>query len=229
MAPVFRTPTVAALFVCAAVMSNAPLYAGPVTVTFNNVSPGYSPAGQYNWTLGGPNIPGIVYTSGNNFATFCIEQTQYIWLGQTYSGYQFTTLTNAANPGPTITPQEASNLQQMWAEFRHTIGNDNDKAAAFQHAVWHLVDSSYNPSLSGNVLTYYNQYINPANWNSGYANLIAMVHPRHQDQILELRRGYRVNQFGDIEPVPAPATLAVGLLMVGGWLVRRRMLRTATA
>lgn len=197
--------------------------AAPFTVTFNSVGPGYSPAGQYNWTSAST-IPGLVYVSGNNFATFCIEQNQYIFLGGTYQ-YSFAPLTNAPNPGPAMSATQAASLQQMWAQFRATV-DTNDEAAAFQHAVWHIVDPSYNPSLSGSVLSYYNQYLNPANWTSGYANLAAMVSPIYQDQIVELQRGWRVNQQGDPEPIPAPASLAVGLMLGVGVLVHRRLRRT---
>ncbi|MCS7271465.1 MAG: hypothetical protein NZ703_10295 [Gemmataceae bacterium] len=200
--------------------------AAPVTVTFNGVGPGYSPAGQYNWTSSGT-IAGLVYSSGNNFATFCIEQTQYITPGTTYQ-YQFAPLTNAPNPGPVLSVAQANALRAMWAQYRSGV-DTNDEAAAFQHAVWHIVDPLYNPSLSGSVLSFYNQYLNSATWTSGYANLAAMVHPHYQDHIVEIQRGWWVNQQGDLEPIPAPASLVVGLLLGVTLLAGRRYLRPAVS
>jgi hypothetical protein len=112
----------------------------------------------------------------------------------------------------------------MWAQYRSSV-DTHDEAAAFQHAVWRIVYPSYNPLLSGNVLNYYNQYLNSTTWMSGYANLVAMVHPNYQDHVVEIQRGWRVNQQGDLEPVPAPATLGVALVLGAALLVRQRLVR----
>ncbi|GIW84068.1 MAG: hypothetical protein KatS3mg106_581 [Gemmataceae bacterium] len=209
----------------ASLLAVSSAWAGPITVTFQNVNPGYSPAGQYNWTSSST-IPGLVYTSGNNFATFCIEQNQYISPNTTYSNYMLTDLSNAPNPGSTLSATQINNLKAMWAQYRSSV-DTNDEAAAFQHAVWHIVNPSYNPSLSGSVLSYYNQYLNSTTWMSGYANLVAMVHLNHQDHVVEIQRGWQVNQQGDLEPVPAPATLGVAFALGVALLVRQRLVRPA--
>lgn len=198
--------------------------AAPITVTFHNVSPGHGSAGQYNWSTVTA-IPGLVYTTGNSFASFCIEQNQYISPNTNYSNYLFTDLSNNPNPGPRLSSTQANSLKAMWAHYRSSVDTP-DESAAFQHAVWHIVDPTYNPSLNGSVLSYYNQYLNSASWSSGYANLIAMVHPNHQDHLVEIQQGWRVNQQGDLEPVPAPATLAVGLVLGIVLLVRQRLTRS---
>jgi hypothetical protein len=200
--------------------------AAPITVTFHNVNPGHGAAGQYNWSTA-TTIPGLVYTSGNSFATFCIEQNQYISPNTTYSNYLFTNLSNSPNPGPHLSSTQIDSLKAMWAQYRSSV-DTADEAAAFQHAIWRIVDPTYNPSLSGNVLSYYNQYLNSANWTNGYANLIAMVHPKHQDHLVEIQQGWRVNQQGDLEPVPAPATLGVGLVLGIALLVRQRLIRSTS-
>jgi hypothetical protein len=218
----------------------APAAAGPITVTFEQVNPGLGSAGQYNWNTGSTAIDGILYTpmtngssSANHFITFCIQQNQYISGGTTYSDYTFANLENAPVPGTPMSATAADALRQMWAEFRDDLDtgsatDKNNKSAAFQNAVWHLV-SGYNPSLSGAELTDYNTFLNPNNWHSGFANLAAIVSQEHQDQILELKSGYVVDPNGNLVATPAPATLAVALLIAPALVLvyRRSAVRVA--
>lgn len=201
----------------------------PVTATFEKVGPGVGNAGQYNWNTGSTTYAGILYTpfgngssSANHIVMFCIEQDQFISGGTTYNNYQFASLVNAPVPAPHMTAAAAADIASMWAEYRSTVDTNNE-SAAFQHAIWHLVDPSYNPSLSGAVLGYYNTYLNSSTWQSGQASLAAMIHPQYQDQVFELKDNYIVGPDGNIVQVPAPATLAVALLIAPALLIRRRL------
>ena len=73
----------------------------------------------------------------------------------------------------------ANAIRAMWAEFRDDLDVGPDQAArsaAFQAAVWHLMDSSYQPSAPMTATTdYYATYLNSANWRSGLANLAVLV------------------------------------------------------
>ncbi len=205
--------------------------AGPIgSVTFEKVGPGIGSAGQYNWNTGSNTINGILYTgssSANHFVAFCMERAQFVSGGTTYTNeFHFTNLESAPNPPPAMSAATASDIRMMWAEYRNSLTN-NQNSAAFQHAVWKLLDPSYNPGISGGVLSDYNMFLDSNTWNSGSANLIAMSSVNFQDQVLELRPGFTVDPNGDIVqvPVPAPAGLLVALVMGPFVVFRRRMAR----
>jgi hypothetical protein len=218
-----------------AAASSTPAAASPITVTFEKVGPGIGNAGQYNWNTGSIAYEGILYTpyannssSQNHIVMFCIERNQFINNNTTYSGYHFANLENAPVPGTVMSSAIANAIRAMWAEYRDdlnvgTTTEKNEKSAAFQHAVWRLLDPSYNPSLSGNTLNNYNAFLNPSNWKHGLANLAAIVHSQHQDQIFELERGYIVTPGGNLLLVPAPATLVIAVLIAPALVLRRRL------
>lgn len=210
----------------------APVTASPTSVSFEGVTPGIGSAGQYNWNTGSTNYEGMVYTpfgngssSANHFVTFCIERNQFISGGSTYGGYHFSTLGGSPVPGPAMSSSTADALRAMWAEFRDDLDVGPDQAArsaAFQEAVWHLMDSNYNPSPSMSANTdYYSTYLNSANWHSGLANLAAIVNGNQQDQIFQLKQGYTVIN-GEITATPEPTTLVIGLLVAPALYLRRR-------
>ena len=210
--------------------SVTPATASPLTVTFEGVSPAIGNAGQYNWNTGAVHISGILYTpnlngssSLNHFVAFCMEQSQNVTAGTTYTGdYAFSNLETSPSPGPVLTASTANDIRAMWAEYRGGL-DTADESAAFQHAVWHLVQPSYNPTLGGTVGGYYNTYLTSSSWQSGLANLATLISDSKQDQIFELRRGFVV-QNGQITEVPEPATLAVfgGIALAGAFGYRRR-------
>jgi hypothetical protein len=209
--------------------------AAPITVHFEGVGPGSGSAGQYNWNTGATHHIGVVYTphgngsaSATHFITFCIERDQFISGGSTYTNYQFNTLAGSPVPGPAMPAAVANALRAMWAEYRDDLdtGTAADKAAksaAFQHAVWRLLDPAYNPGLGGAELGHYTTFLNPATWNSGFANLITITSPDKQDQLLELRRGFAPGPDGRIQAVPAPAALLTALVFTPAVLLRRRL------
>lgn len=210
-----------------------PAVAGPITVTFEGVSPGSGNAGQYNWNSGATTHAGMVYTphgngssSANHFVAFCIERDQHISGGTTYTGYRFSTLPVSPVPGAGMGAATADAIRSMWAEFRDdldagTAADRADKSAAFQHAVWHLLDGAHSPGLGGAKLGYYTQFLTPGNWVSGKANLATIISANSQDQIIELTPGTNVvnNQL----VTPEPASLVIGLLVAPAVLLRRRL------
>jgi hypothetical protein len=206
----------------------APVVASPITVTFEGVHPGDGSAGQYNWNSGNVVIPDLIYTpngngssSANHFVTFCIERTQYISRNTTYSDYQFVPLENAPVPNPAMTSAVADAIRAMWAEYRDDLdlGSDRaDRSVAFQNAVWHLLDPTYNPGFSSARLGYYNNFLNSSTWNSGRANLMVMASPTNQDQLVQ----FRAPPFH----TPEPTTLVAGLLLAPALLLRFRRTRT---
>lgn len=227
-----RPLAVAALAALAALLSAGPASAAPLSVTFEHVSPGVGSAGQYNWNTGGTTYQGLLYTpfgngslSANHFVTFCIEQNQFISGGSTYTGYEFALLTGGPLPGPAMSPATADALSMMWAQFFGTLDTAVE-SAAFQNAVWHLINPAYNPSLSAAMDGYYDDYLNPANWESGKANLALMRNSGKQDQIFALKDGWTVVN-GNIVPAPEPGTLLLGLLAVPAVAVGLRRKRAA--
>lgn len=200
--------------------------AAPISVTFEGTGPGNGSAAQYNWNTGATTYPGIVYTptmsSPNHFATFCIEQDQFISGGTTYTDYTFSNLETSPVPGPAMLPATADAIRAMWAQYHGTLGTDNNANAGFQNAIWHLLKNSYTIPNTDPSYSYYSAYITPGNWQSGFANLATMVSTQHQDQVFELQPGYAVIG-GNIQQVPAPPALVVAALLAPTLVLRRKV------
>lgn len=192
--------------------------AAPITVTFEGVRPGTGSAGQYNWNSGGTTYDGLAYTpfgngsaSATHFVSFCIERTQTISGGHTYSDYTLVPFTGTTGSDHA--------LRAMWAEFRDDLdtGTDAEKAAksaAFQSAVWCLIDPNYLPALTAQESGYLSTFMTASNWHSGLANLAVMASPTGQDQLVAL--------LGAPVATPEPGMLALGLLVAPAVYLRRR-------
>lgn len=192
--------------------------AAPISVTFEGVRPGAGTAGQYNWNSGGTTYDGLLYSpfgngsaSANHFVSFCVERTQTISGGHTYSDYTLVPLTGATGSDHA--------LRAMWAEFRDDLDAGTDaeraaKSAAFQSAVWCLIDPAYLPALTVQESTYLSTYMTAANWNSGLANLAFLHSENSQDQLVAL--------VGSPLATPEPGMLALGLLVAPAVYLRRR-------
>lgn len=208
-------------FVATGVAAAAPITDQPISVTYEGIGPGSGSAGQANWNTGSTAYGGILYTpqgngslSANHLVTFCIERTQG-FNGGTIT-YSLSTLGDGAGVMSSAT---ATALRSMWAEYRDDLGGAGAAArsAAFQEAIWHLMDPNYTPSLSGAELGYYNAYLNSGTWLSGLADLGVLTNPTQQDQILQLR-----SQTGVAAHTPAPPTLVVALLIAPAVWLRRK-------
>lgn len=209
----FRVLAAAGVLLAAGVAS-----AGPISVTFEGVRPGSGTAGQYNWNSGGTTHPGLAYTpfgngsaSANHFVSFCVERTQTVSGGTTYSDYTLVPFTG--------TTGSDFALRAMWAEFRDdldagTAAERTAKSIAFQHAVWSLIDPAYLPALTATESVYLSTFMTAANWNSGLADLALMSSPTGQDQLVAL--------VGGPLAAPEPGMLALGLLVAPAVYLRRR-------
>lgn len=230
---VFRQRLVWVAVLCAGLA--APAIANPIAVgigseidvKFTGVHPGQGSAGMYNWTTGNTTYSGLVYAdpATNSFVSFCIEQSQHT--NSSFQPYTLHLLEQGPNPGPHMAPGTADALRAMWAEFRDDADDSNAAAAAFQNAVWHLLNNPHivpvanpgSPSLLAGGSTLFDQFINPYNWNSGFANLAVMSNNGLQDQLVQ------VTFNAEPTPTPEPGMLALGLLVLPAILLRRRLMK----
>ena len=131
-----------------------------LTVQFNALASSPPPAdfnafvGQINWTTNDPNFLGTGKTV-TNFSTYCIEGTQNVIFGGSYS-WSVTQLTfgsapstSVPNPGPSLS---AIQVQQMYYYYDNNYenvnssSNPNEYATAFQLGLWEIVSGD---TLSG--------------------------------------------------------------------------------
>ncbi len=213
----------------------APAFANPIAVglgstidaKFTGVHPGQGSAGMYNWTSGSTTYSGLVYAdpATNSFVSFCIERTEYT--SSSFQPYTLRPLEQGPNPGPHMAPGTADALRAMWAEYRDDIDTAAE-AAAFQNAVWHLLahpdivpvpNPTGNPSLLAGNPSLFDQFVNPLNWNSGFANLAVISNNGLQDQLVQ------VTFNAELTATPEPGMLALGLLVLPAVLLRRRLMK----
>lgn len=126
-----------------------------VTATLDGVSParivglsyndqwlGNAYAGALNWHGEATNGQGF----DGRFTTFCIDLTQDVYLGSTYT-YDVVNTNLAPNPLPPTAPVGATGmgatnqqrLENLYALEYDRIGSDDDRGAAFQIAIWEML------------------------------------------------------------------------------------------
>jgi hypothetical protein len=175
--------------------------ADPITATYTGIGSGIDNAGQAVWTTNGT-YP-VVYSGPNTFISFCVERSQNLPTGEhTYN---------------LVGADGATDLRSMWAEYRDDLTTD-DESAAFQHAIWHLMDANYNPTLNGALAALYSTYLDSSTWQSGLARLGFLTNADLQDQVVEIPPP----NVGEL-PTPAPPTLVVALLIAPALLLRRKL------
>ncbi len=175
-------------------------------------------------TLAIPEAPWL----DHNFSSFCIQREQDVGFGGTY---EFTTkaLENSPVPGAAMEIPAADRIRRLWAADRAGLGTDNYKNAAFQIAIWTILNSSYLQnfgSLSAAnqaiVNGYVATYLGDSTTFASKANLIALTSISSQDQIVEVKGGYTVT--GDeVVPTPAPAGLILAALGIPAFGLLRRI------
>lgn len=210
----------------------APAHAAFETATFSTVIPGEVVSISYTDNTTGKTMTESGWAGAyifnpssdntgpltNTFSGFCIDVSQDINSGQkVYFGGA--NLANAPNDGGSSSSamgSTAANLiAQLWAADYSLIGTDNTKAAAFQIAIWEIVNGPYstetnvsNFSVTADTATM--QYV--TNWLSGLDynaaengtgkmtnGLYALTDPTYQDYVVQL-------------PAPAPPGLILGLI-----------------
>lgn len=229
MLPSSKWFAVSFAFVLAA---GTPVRADYITGTVNGLSSqtegeitgGYY-VGSISWTQSANSS--VPWAGNPTFHTFCIETSQDVYLGGSYT-YQTRTLDNAPVPDPTMKPGQAIQISRMWAADHASLGTDAAKNAAFQIAIWEILDEKipFKVSTDPDFQSLIGGYIKDSTTYSGpLANLVALTNGNSQDQIMELGSGWTVTPDGKIvaAPVPPSALMALsGLLPIAGYIRMRR-------
>ena len=141
---------VVAVAILAVGLFATPIRAGFVQATFSNVNPGevvtitsqkYGTesgwAGVYNFT----NATSDIGLSGN-LKTFCIDISQNINSGNTVK-FDVTNLADApVQPADQMGQKRANLIGELWYQNYASIGTNNSNAAAFQIAIWEIINET---------------------------------------------------------------------------------------
>src|SRR6185312_15283636 len=189
--------------------------------TQGEITGGYY-VGSISWSQSGNSS--VPWAGNPTFYTFCIETSQDVYLGGTYT-YQTRTLNDAPIPGAGMGTSKAIQISRMWAADHASLGTDPTKNAAFQVAIWDILGESIPFTVNSTLQNQANTYIADSTTSGPLANLVALTNGSSQDQIMELGSGWSVTPDGNIvgAPVPPSSLLALsGLLPVAGYVRLRR-------
>jgi len=235
-------------------------WAGQVTATFDDVNPGLVVtinsavlggsatgwAGDYNFKNASGDLTG-------SFTGFCIDIAQEIWTGLTTT-FNVGALSSAPTPGQAMGTYRASLIAELWQNDFAAIGSDNVKAAAFQVAIWKIInetnlDTNHNMTLDvttgafqmtgADTGTHYTLIAAQANaWLSASqldrtgngaqaTNLKALLSTQYQDYVTAFPQG-----SGPGPAVPAPpgsvlAGIGTGCLFLGSLWQKQRARKAA--
>ncbi|MGN6367155.1 MAG: hypothetical protein ACTHN5_02730 [Phycisphaerae bacterium] len=224
-----------------------------LTVQFGTTSMANAFVGQLNWYSAGPaanlsdglnpNLQSILTSDGSHtgmFSTYCIEGLQDVYFGSSETwNLGVVDVSSAPTPGAAMGSVKAGELTELWNRYHDTVGTDDEKGAAFQLAVWEIVNDGI-PTLGGASATDFttgdfqamgdsiaiNQAVNWLNGitGGGYTQtytLFALSDRGIQDQIFAV-----TSPNGGTNPVPLPSALPAGLALMAGLgivkFVRRR-------
>ena len=123
--------------------------ADTVSATFSNVNPGEvltitssaPPLARYK---GGPEcttLPAPAEALTGNFSGFCIDIAQDIYAGQ-QATWNVAALANAPTPGTQMGQVKANEIAELWYNNYASIGNSAQAAAAFQIAIWEIINET---------------------------------------------------------------------------------------
>jgi hypothetical protein len=168
--------------------------------------------------------------SPNHFVSFCIQTSQFISPGNTYT-YNVVQLEQAPD-GANMSSSQANQIRRLWTAERGNINGDNLKSAAFQWAIWGILGQNTYSGGNAGLQALITQYISESNGNYALANLAALTSGSPvfaQDQIIELNGGF-TPQGGEVVQTPVPAGLILAVTGIVPCLaLRRRHARTASA
>ena len=178
-------------------------------------------AGQIRLTLSnsvGQNLNGL-------WTSFCTELSQYIYINGAAQTYDVLAVSDLPTPGAGMGAVRADAIKRMYAAAAESqYGTDNDRAAAFQIAVWEVsmdfdgTAASLNAgtgnfkgnNLSAAITTNLSTFLAAAaNLTGVQSNVVGVGNATYQDQLLDL------TTF-----IPAPGSLA--LLGLAGLVGTRR-------
>jgi hypothetical protein len=214
--------------------------AGYVTTTFSGVSPGQ----VVTIRIGYAGQPGTVTESGwagvYNFVNstgdltgsldaFCIDVNQGISQGETVT-FEVQPLEAAPTPGTAMGDGKADLIRELWGRDFALIGENNRRAAAFQIAVWEIInETSGTLNLSNGyfgatasdsaTITLANSWLSELDGTGPMANiLVALTSDNRQDYV--------------VQGAPAPTGFvlgAIGALPLAFVAARRRRNQPITA
>jgi hypothetical protein len=251
----FKCPAAIAVAVALGLgMAAAPARADIVTSTFSDVNPGEvatisstNPnigtlsgwAGVYNFT----NATGAIT---GDYSGFCIDIAQDIYGGQTVT-FTVAALSSAPTPGNPMGQLRANLIGELWYNDYSSIGSSNTNAAAFQLAIWEIINeqnlstnglnltngtfqtsaaySSYPDTLDQNTISLANNWLAALDMSGNgnqASNLVALTSDQYQDYIVQ------------VTATPAPPGLVLGVigglnLMVTSLWCRRKASPAACA
>jgi hypothetical protein len=178
-------------------------------------------AGQIRLTLSGS----TGFNLNGTWTSFCTELNQFIHINGPVRVYEVQQLSDLPIPGAGMGAVKANAVARMYAATNGAqFGTNNDLAAAFQIAVWEVVNdfdgtidslnvangnfkgNSLTAAISGNLAAL---FAAASNLGGSTSSLIGIGNSSYQDQILDLTNG-----------IPAPGALA--LLGVAGLVGSRR-------
>jgi hypothetical protein len=222
----------AALAALVAVAAVAPAQAGPIVqATFSNVNPGevvtiHDSLPQYagaNGVSGWAGVYNFVNASGyltGSYGGFCIDINQDIY-GGTTATWNVADLASAPVPGQNMGGLRSDLIRELWYNDYAKIGNSNSNAAAFQIAIWEIInetatnaDGTLQLGMTGGTfsvsdsdtatLTTANQWLAGLDLHDNgpkYGGLIALENTTYQDYVTA---------------VPAPPGLVLGGIALAG-------------
>jgi len=170
-----------------------------------------------------PHVPWIA----GDFFSFCIERTQDVYFGRTYD-YTTQVLEKSPDPGTTgMGSAKANQIRRLWAIVINGDGDAgvnqlnptdaatrNKRNAAFQQAIWFIVDESYRSNTKytqSSVKSLVDDYVVKSKTPGKTANLVALTGKTFQDQVVEVGPGYYVDPNGTVVPTPVPPVLVLAV------------------
>ncbi|HMN40799.1 MAG TPA: hypothetical protein PKE29_08115 [Phycisphaerales bacterium] len=196
------------------------------TVTFNGVSPSKtlsvsqnSGSSYSNLTSGKFNFTGAANAPTNlqgDFSAFCIQLSQSISSGNSYSDFDTTALASAPVPGTSMGAAKAALVSELWGRNRAGLSTST-QYAAFQLAIWEIVHDS-GLSLTGGTFrasssstrTQAQTWLNQLDGTGPMASLYALTSPTRQDFVVPM------------PPIPAPGAAGLGFAALTLAARRRR-------
>ena len=215
-----------------------------LTVQFGTTTITNAFVGQLNWHSAGPSgnlTDGLndnldkILGAGGTFGTYCIEGLQDVYFGSSETwGLGVVDLSSAPTPGSGMGPVKAAELTELWNRDHDSIGTDNELGAAFQLAVWEILNDGI-PTLGGASAADFAGGVFQANGDTTAVSdavkmlndvtggvytptytLFALSDSGIQDQIFAVPTAEVVLTGGDTPAVPLPAALPAGLALMSG-------------